>query len=899
MNQIDINYVNNFTGYKNNKDITALLPTDITAGSKNVFIEEGAKLSVRGGTRFLGAEGQGIPESFDEYWTLPNRIHSKYDIFTNATGQVIPIRVFYSGDSAVGDIFEAYLPVYDAGVDTGEKQWYQLSQSNSLSTPFTSRHELFFAEWWDNISLKPLLIFVGGTSFIRSWTGAYGVVTGVTGTTVTIDGTFASRGFLNNANGGSDSVVVNGVSYNASGNYTTNTITVASTAGISVNDLVFQNIKSVDKNSGGNDFQFDVCAMLNNQVYYLDWRQRNVYLSWNRNQIAKLGVTSYVGTSGLDDALFSGTYTGTTYDTYRVSIDSTDPDLESLTYSSTGVNGRNDFIIDTSGFTEDDGDTYTYVFKIVSDFFLQYTGTANSFQNGELIYGQTSGATAIVVGYDMSNVGAFCKNLVGTFQIGETVVGSLTGDTVTFDGISYANNLYSYSKNGATIFSNSITNGGIVAQNDGLDWGWGLNATTGGYHVVGDTWTLVIRKGGVDTFSWSVNGETKGQRVAITGGNQTLQNGVRVNFEELSGHNQGDTWTMIAQPKIQDGYSNFNFSAPLRFSGEGFKLSLDTNGWTMSPQEKSMYINGSGGEWYRVTLELSADLLTETPFIERLKTEPKNKVIYPTLIGYMKNYLTIVSNDKTFDILGRQEFLELPQAKSLSEEVKRDFITANWTNGTLNYQDRKMFFVIPRENKVIVYDEVEKYYHAPMTFPRAISSISFIDGKICGHSNERNETYELFTEEQDDYGFPIQSQIVMSYYDYSTEKTGMRFKRKTSSAIAIDGYMDGNPDINWKLNFDVGGCDGIITGIINPQICQPIDLASLGKSGLGYHGLGNAPVNVINHFKYGQTFSPQSFYLRNIEFSCLSPKQRWSITSVGINVIDKDVSNNDLFNITN
>src|SRR5690606_38102350 len=161
------------------------------------------------------------------------------------------------------------------------------------------------------------------------------------------------------------------------------------------------------------------------------------------------------------------------------------------------------------------------------------------------------------------------------------------------------------------------------------------------------------------------------------------------------------------------------------------------------------------------------------------------------------------------DILGRQEFLELPQAKSLSNDIKIDFITANWDNATINYQDRKMFFVIPQENKVLIYDEVDKYWQTPITFPRAISSISFIDGKICGHSNERNETYELFTEEQDDYGFPIQSQIIMSYYDYSTERNGMRFVRKTSSAIAVDGYMDGNPEINWKINFDVGGCDGI------------------------------------------------------------------------------------------
>ena len=140
--QIDIKYINKFTGYKNFRDVTNLAITDITAGSQNVFIEDGAKLSVRGGTDFLGAEGTVFVGAVDPYWTIPNRIHSNYDTFVNSNGNAIPIRVYYSGGSAIGDIFEAYLPVYSAGaVDTGTKAWYPFTRTVSVSQPYTSTHK--------------------------------------------------------------------------------------------------------------------------------------------------------------------------------------------------------------------------------------------------------------------------------------------------------------------------------------------------------------------------------------------------------------------------------------------------------------------------------------------------------------------------------------------------------------------------------------------------------------------------------------------------------------------------------------------------------------------------------------------------------------------------------------
>jgi len=844
--QIDIKYINKFTGYKNFRDVTNLAITDITAGSQNVFIEDGAKLSVRGGTDFLGDEGTVFVGTPDQYWTIPNRIHSNYDTFVNSNGNAIPIRVYYSGDAIIGDIFEAYLPVFSAGaVDTGEKAWYPFTRTVGVTQPYTSTHKWYFAEWWDDVNLQPFLVMTGGDSVARAWNGAIGVVTDVTPTTITIEQTFALGGFLNAAAGGSDSVIVNGRQYDVVGaSYATDTITVASSTGVSVNDVVFQNFTYGTYKPPASGYQMDVCSMVNNQIYYIDWRQRNVFVSWNRNRPASLGNTIYQGTSGLDDALFDGPYTGTTTDKYILTIDSVAPN--SITFDGYGSNAVR---WDTSGYSGTGNNTYKLVIYhrkapttgyLLEMYYVVYkNGDAASFASGPL-----QGPTGSPVGFG----GTIAIGDGLEFQIEEAAIGFTVG----------------YNTAGAVYT-------GILGS--------------------GDSWTVDI--GEYDTFSWSLNGERKEDNVPITGSSQSLSQGVTVEFSKRTGHKQEDTWTTIGYHKVTNGWCDLTFSQPVRYAGEGFKISLDTNGWTMQPQEKAMYINGQGGEWYEVNAQLSADLKSETLSVTRLKTEPKNKAIYPYTIGYMKNYFITVSQDKTFDILGRQKFLELPQAKSLSDEIRYDFTTADWEDANISYQDRKVFFTLPKDGTVLIYDEYKQYWHAPMKFARRISAVSYIDGKICGHSYERNETYELFTNSKEDLTeFPINTRIVFPYYDF-----GKRYSLKSTSAFACDGYMEGAPNIEWKINFGVGGCDGIKTSTIDPIYCYPLDTASLGKSSLGFHGLGNSPTDVIPHFKYGWTFDDERYYLRNIELSSNALGQRWSITSIGTNVTTGSLNNSNMFNI--
>lgn len=805
---IDVKYNNKWSGYKNYKDVTSLLPTDLSVGSKNIIIRDGAKLETRGGSSYFGAQGT-VGVNTNASWTLAHRIHSDYDQFVNNQGTVMPFRVFYSGTSAQGDVLEVWLPDFVAGIPQATKKWYQVTPT-APSTPILSAHKWYWAEWYDTLNVQNRIVFTYGGTTIGSYSGGYAPVISVGAGTITTNGTWRSKGFIE-APEGVNSVVINGVTYALSaGDFSTNTITVASSAGVSVNDVAFQSLNS-DAASFG---IADVCSSINNQVYYIDWMQRNVFISWNRNRTAFLGDTTYVGTSGLDDAVFSGTFTGTSTDTYTVNIDSVPP--PPVRTFSPAVIGDQDNIFFSGIHTGNTTDVYQVV------------------QNG-------AGPSFF---YDLY----FNNTFLGNFALGTP----------------------------------QVMGNGISVQAT-----YGLFPTTNNDN---DIWTYTV--GGNDTFSWALNGTNQGSLITITGAAQLLSQGISVDFVQQTGHKVGDSWRVVAYQVVQKGWRDFIFSQPVRLPGEGFKLQLESNGWTMKPQESQMYICGQAGEYYRVEDTLSADLQSETIRALRLKSEPQKKALYPYLMSYNNDFMSIVSQEKTWDILGRQKFLELPQVRSLSDTIKYDFYSADWEDANIRYLKRNQFFTVPRTGVIYMYDDFMKYWHTPQEFARRVSSVGFIDGKIVGHSYERNETYELFTSDRNDLDvYPLNTNITTSYYDY-----GKRFNNKETAAIAMDGYIEGAPEINWKVNFGVGGCDGIESGVVDPAICYPVDTASLGKSGLGFHGFGNSVEPVIPHFTYGKTFNNENYYLRNIELSSDSMDQRWAITSLGNEVIYNTVNNSNIFN---
>ena len=915
---IQLNFIKKFSGYFNYRDITNLLPNALTVGSQNMFVLDGVKIATRGGMDYLGAPGT-IGTNINPSWTVAHRIHSHYDTFTNNQGLIMPFRVYYSGSTLGGDIVDTWLPIYVGGVAQTAKKWYQVN-ANAPSQPIISTHKWYWSEWFDSVNNINRIVFTYGQQTVGSYTGAYAPIVNITPTTLqTVPGTsWEDFGFVN-APEGVNSIVINvsGVPTEiplASGDFSTDTITIASTTGIVLDDLAFQafNSDTIDVQAVPTGFNADICRSLGNQVYYFDWKQRNVLLSWAFNQTAFNTEVVYQGSSGLNDAVFSGIYTDLQTDTFQVTIDSVNPSINIQTFTpGAPIGGYDNMNIDTSGYVGGIGITNVYNIVIIADMTLLFT-VASGLSIGQSVTGNTSGATGFVVAEYMPGGGGDVVGIRLTSPIGfidgETLAVS---DGSTSPVISTANQFYwfQYVINGSVTLVDvgagpQLANV-LIALPINLTDGLILNSSVYG-HGVGDTLTLTIKTGSPDTFSWSLNGVTQASLIPCSTTPTLLADGVSVNFINTTGHNIGDNWRVVYYPTIikgwrqtyYTGYGNAPGTTPatnkgsIRLAGEGFKMQLDSNAWAAEVQENVMYINGSGGEYYTVLEQFSNNNQTQLYNVQRLKTAPQKKAIYPYQMVSEPNYLAIVSVEKTWDVLGRQKFIELPQLKTYSDFVKYDFLNANWLNSEQTYFDRKQWFILPEDGQVFCYDDFMKYWHPPQSFGRRIGSLVIIDGQTCAHSYERNETYQVFTNDLNDLGlYPLNTHFVLSYYDLNK-----RFNIKTTQAIAFDGYMEGNPQINWRINGGVAGCKYQKSGVISPIYCYPPDEASLGKSQYGYHGLGNSPQTIIPHFVYGKTFNEENAYLRNIEGWSDSFEQNWTITSIG-ELTKYDLStNSDIFN---
>jgi len=239
--------VDRFSGYSNKRDATNTGSTFLIDGSKNVFINDGEKVSIRPGFSLFGAENETI-----------GGITSSHVMLTSA-GPEIPMRSY-------DDELEFY---YDG-------EWRRLADSWA-STDFVYTDET----WWDNTEKVGLTIFVNGDSNLYAWNGAIAVVDSSTSTTITKTGseTWAELGFF----GSSNLTLVNprnGNEYTYTGGTSTTTLTgVNNNTDLLDGDVLVQKIVTTSNQPGGASFTNNIVAILKNQIYVASDTQHLVFVS--------------------------------------------------------------------------------------------------------------------------------------------------------------------------------------------------------------------------------------------------------------------------------------------------------------------------------------------------------------------------------------------------------------------------------------------------------------------------------------------------------------------------------------------------------------------------------------------------------------------------------------------
>ncbi len=251
-------------GYINKREITNCDPRFIVAGSKNMIINDGDKVSTR-----LGFTRDGQVRVVTEGHDSATDWASKWGL-----------KVVKSGQGATANTGK--MKVRSTDYNTGDIKYQDILSSLTI-TAFN------YSTWWNSTENQDVLLIIDGTSTLRMWSGGMGYVAaqGAGGNTLVLlgGGTWKQSGFLSSLAG--RSITIAGTSYTYTGGESTDTLTgVAVLPAIAVGTFVSQTVVSNSSITGlPATYTFDVIDVQNNHVWLGDTESREVYVSKSTNYI--------------------------------------------------------------------------------------------------------------------------------------------------------------------------------------------------------------------------------------------------------------------------------------------------------------------------------------------------------------------------------------------------------------------------------------------------------------------------------------------------------------------------------------------------------------------------------------------------------------------------------------
>lgn len=329
-------------------------------------------------------------------------------------------------------------------------------------------------------------------------------------------------------------------------------------------------------------------------------------------------------------------------------------------------------------------------------------------------------------------------------------------------------------------------------------------------------------------------------------------------------------------------YTDYAFSSP-RLPGEGALLTLDSACVGFAIQEDAVYVTAGKNDWYQVNFTLSSDNTKEAVVIQKLKSGTQQAAQSQEMIGNIKNSIIFISNEPTLDTLGRIENITTPQSVPLSEPIKLDFDSYDFTGAHIKYFRNQTFVAVPTESLVLIYDHQNGYWQPPQTLP--IERLSIISGELYGHSSLVPETYKLFdTSVQTDNGNPINHVAVFAYRNF-----GKRYSKKNFDFYYTEGYIGGNSIIDVVYKIDFGGFTNILEKSIDASdtdiIFSTTTDGSLGKVPLGHNPIGSITDSVsgLPKFRIIHGLAKSAFYEYSVQYSSNEEGYQWQILVQGPN----------------
>lgn len=313
--------------------------------------------------------------------------------------------------------------------------------------------------------------------------------------------------------------------------------------------------------------------------------------------------------------------------------------------------------------------------------------------------------------------------------------------------------------------------------------------------------------------------------------------GVQLNMVFLA----STKFQMVFGSKNTD-YSNFTLSTP-RAAGDPLHLPLTSGPATCivpanTTRETLATLNtlifGSGVDAFdQIDFKMSQDNSAELARIIRYKTAAGSGLISKGAFCPIKNNTAYISREPSLDGLSESDLESSDGSRNvpISDSIKNDFDTYDFTNAHLKYFRRAIYIALPAHGIVLIYDMMRNLWQPPQTLP--VSRFAVIDDDLYGHSSITNETYKLFVGTNDN-GVQINQ---VARFAYNNGGTRQRLKNLTE--YWSDGYLTANAELTMTMMFGFGGSAGTKAMTI---LGNDADIVALqGADPLGDERLGVAP----------------------------------------------------------
>lgn len=893
-------------GYFRYQDPTVLKENTLTFPSINCFIPYKDKIVPRLGSQLLGQ-----PYTPTHNWPIVGNKKR----FATMGGYEVEVRVTQTDDMNLLDVIEVFYP----NPATGIAQWYPITQNPN---PFpTGPHRYYFDDWFDT-NLNPArsfnlsrLIWVNGLTNIFSWTGGIAPIVSIvpnTSISTTTGVTWASLGFPDASISGFNYIVINQTIYSITGGWNTDTLTLASTAGIAVKDVAFAPILS---NSLPSTSEITFTPITGTFVLgeTITGGTSGAIATVAEISGNSLVVSNVTGIFEVGETITGGTSTATaTVITYNVSpIPVFDVCRQNKNYMYYGSwnsrklyqsNGfshdptqeitnsqavQNDLVVDQ---THQYSGTGSHVYKITIDSINQqeFIPTGNGINDGTYdTAGYTQNGTENI--YRVVVVADFTLVVPnGTYNVGDVVIGGTSLATARIAGTAING---SDIELGVVMISGSFVTGETITDR---------NNATSGTSIISfyQNWVQFYNNA---TLVAITSGPITATTVPIfTPGVLTLTDGLTIMFGNISGHAIGDVFQLtINRGSTVDTFSwQIDGGTPVA-SG----VAITGANQLLNDNVTISFINTTGhtyGDSWEITVNqvvINAwvnfyyTLPVRAPgegYIYRLPSNfwamaPQEQEMYVnTKYGDWSLVTTTLASNLQSEAVSLQPLKQAASNKVIFPYMigyLEDFIVFVTEDKKLAVLGRQKLLQLPQmeilsqavqldfdgatfEDGSMEYLEQRLYITSPHDY------VMFV------YDNHKENKYWQPPQVIPETGIlsivdntliahsPIRNQtnqlFVSTIGDNLSNYTvrarspylsmGNRWGYKNSNMTFVEGYVTGAPPMAMKVYQDINGCGGIIPHPIVPVICLTPDHAPLGEGNFGSHQNGSDIFNTDSHF---------------------------------------------------